>query len=132
MKKFFARIAVTVKSAAIFVYEGSNMKKYKKLVRDNIPQIIKNSGKEPVYRVLDDAEYWLYLLLKDNEELTEVKNAATVGDRLKELADKLEIIRAMAEFHGFTLQDVIKKANGKRNEKGGFNNRYFLEKVVEK
>lgn len=109
------------------------MKKvYNKLVRDNIPQIIKDNGSEPIYRVLDDTEYWLYLLKKDNEELIEVKEAATVKDRLEELADKLEIIRAMAEFNGFTLQDVINEAYNKRNLKGGFKKRLLLEKVIKK
>ncbi len=109
------------------------MKKvYKKLVRDKVPRIIWNNGSEPVCRVLDDAEYWRYLLKKDNEELIEVKKAATVRDRLEELADKLEVIRAMAEFHGLTLQDVIKEADSKRNQKGGFEKRILLEKVISK
>lgn len=109
------------------------MKKvYKKLVRDKIPQIIKDNGKLPVFRTLDDADYWRYLLKKDKEELIEVKNAPTVRDRLEELADKLEVIRAMAEFHGFTLQDIIDAADNKATLKGGFNKRYLLEKVIEK
>ena len=109
------------------------MKKvYKKLVRDKIPQIIKDNGKKPIYRVLDDVDYWRYLLKKDEEELIEVNNAATVSDRLEELADKLEIIRAMAEFHGFTLQDVLNEADNKRNQKGGFEKRLLLEKVISK
>ena len=109
------------------------MKKvYKKLVRDNIPQIIKDNGKKPIYRVLDDIDYWRYLLKKDEEELIEVNSAATVRDRLEELADKLEVIRAMAEHHGLTLQDVIDVADTKATQKGAFKKRYFLEKVIEK
>ena len=33
------------------------MIEYQKLVRDKIPQIIRNSGAMPITRVLDDAEY---------------------------------------------------------------------------
>ena len=33
------------------------MKKDGKLVRDKIPEIIENSGKEPIIRVLEDTEY---------------------------------------------------------------------------
>lgn len=107
-------------------------KEYYKLVRDNIPQIIKNSGKEPVYRVLGETEYMDYLFKKDIEELCEVKEAVTASEIKEELADKLEIIRAMAEFNGFTLQDIIEEANNKRNQKGGFEKRLLLEKVIEK
>ena len=107
-------------------------KVYNKLVRDNIIDIIKNNGEEPVYRLLTDKEYWEYLLIKDNEELLEVKNAESNEERKKELADKLELIIAMAEFNGYTLDDIIEEANNKRNKNGGFKKKLLLEKVIEK
>lgn len=107
-------------------------KTYNKLVRDNIIDIIKNNGEEPIYRVLNDDEYWEYLLKKDNEELLEVKNAESIEERKKELVDKLEIIIAMAEFNGYSLEDIIEEANKKRNKNGGFKKKLLLEKVIEK
>lgn len=50
----------------------------------------------------------------------------------KKLADKLELIRAMAEFNDFTLQDIIEEANIKKEKNGGFKKRLLLEKVIEK
>ena len=47
-----------------------------------------------------------------------------------ELADKLEIIRAMAIYNGFSLQDIIDFADQKSFERGGFSKRIFLEKVI--
>lgn len=105
---------------------------YNKLVRDNIPEIIRNNDGEPIYRVLNDNEYWEYLLKKDTEELEEVRASLSIEDRKKELADKLELIIAMSEFNGFTLQDVIEEANRKRNKNGGLQKRLLLEKVIEK
>lgn len=105
---------------------------YDKLVRDNIPEIIRNNDGKPIYRVLNDNEYWEYLLKKDTEELKEVRASLSIEDRKKELADKLELIIAMSEFSGFTLQDVIEEANRKRNKNGGFQKRLLLEKVIEK
>ena len=32
---------------------------YKKLVRDNIPDIISNNGEKPIFRILSDNEYKL-------------------------------------------------------------------------
>ena len=45
------------------------MIEYQKLVRDKIPQIIRNSGSMPITRVLDDAEYLSCLENKLDEEL---------------------------------------------------------------
>lgn len=101
--------------------------KYNKLVRDNIPNIIKENGEEPIYHTLNDEEYWNTLLKKDTEELEEVKEAESKDEILKELGDKLELIKAMAEYLGFTLEDVIKQADKKRQTNGGFQKRLFLE-----
>ena len=103
--------------------------KYNKLVRDNIPNIIKENGEEPIYHILNDEEYWNALLKKDTEELEEVQEAESKDEILKELGDKLELIRAMAEYQGFTLEDVMKQADKKRQTNGGFQKRLFLETV---
>lgn len=107
-------------------------KVYNKLVRDNIPEIIEHNGGTPVYRILSEEEYWEYLLKKDTEELLEVQSALTIEERKKELADKLELIKAMAEFNGFSLEDVIEAADRKKAKNGGFQKRLLLEKVIEK
>ena len=105
---------------------------YDKLVRDKIPEKIRNNGEVPFIRILNDQEYYDYLLKKDNEELLEVKNALTKEEVKKELADKLEIIRAMAKYNGFTLEDIIKEADLKKTKNGAFDERILLEKVIEK
>ena len=106
--------------------------KYNKLVRDNIPNIIKVNGEKTIYHTLSDNEYWDALLIKDTEELEEVKEATNKDEVLKELGDKLELIRAMAEYQGFTLDDVIKQADKKKETNGGFQKRLFLETVTKK
>jgi len=106
-------------------------KVYNKLVRDKIPEIIKSNNGEPFYRKLNDEEYWEYLLKKDIEELEEVRTATSLEERKKELADKLEIIRAMAEFSGFYLENIIDEADRKKEKNGGFQKRLLLEKVIE-
>ena len=108
------------------------MQKYDKLVRDHIPDIIRSRDGEPIVRVLNDQEYWEYLLKKDMEELEEVKKAESLAEIKEELADKLELIRAMAEYNGFCLEDIIKEADRKKQKNGGFQKRLLLEKVIEK
>lgn len=121
------KYSIIIKAIWRFLME----KLYDKLVRDNIPNIIKNNGGEPIYRELEQDEYWDYLLKKDEEELLEVKEAKSLSDRKMELADKLEIIRAMAEFSGFSLQDIIEESDIKKEKNGGFQKRLLLEKVIE-
>ncbi|MBE6141057.1 MAG: hypothetical protein E7172_05980 [Firmicutes bacterium] len=108
------------------------IQKYNKLVRDNIPNIIENNDGIPVFRTLDDKEYWNSLLNKIEEETNEVANAITKEERKKELADLFEILKAMAEYNGFTLSEIEEEANIKRNKNGGFTRKLYLEKVIEK
>jgi len=109
-----------------------NIQDYNKLVRDNIPNIIDNNDGVPVFRILTDKDYWNALLKKVDEEKLEVSNALTKEERKKELADLLELIKAMAEFNGFTLSEIEEEANIKRNKSGGFTRKIYLEKVIEK
>lgn len=104
---------------------------YNKLVRDNIPNIIESKGETPVTRILDDATYKSELEKKLYEEYQEVLEAS--GDaRVEELADMLEIIRALAILEGKTLQDIIDIADNKNIKRGAFEEKNFLEKVIEK
>lgn len=102
---------------------------YDKLVRDNIPDIIEASGKNAVCRVLNDQEYWEFLLRKDSEELEEVKQAKTREEIKEELGDKLEIIRAMALHWGYSLEDIVEEASKKRSKDGAFTKRVLLKRT---
>jgi hypothetical protein len=46
-----------------------------------------------------------------------------------ELADVLEVLRALAAAHGVSWEDVVAEAARKRDERGGFDQRIFLEYV---
>lgn len=104
---------------------------YNKLVRDKIPDIIAAKEETPVTSVLAEAEYKKALEDKLYEEYQEVVEAS--GDeRCEELADVVEVIRALAKLENRSLEDIIKLADEKRAKRGGFDDRIFLEKVVEK
>ncbi len=107
----------------------SDVRVYNKLVRDNIPDIIESSGEKAIYHVLNEEEYWDYLLKKDSEELEEVRQASTKEEIKEELSDKLELIRAMANYHGFTLDEIVEAADVKKEKKGAFSKRLVLEKT---
>lgn len=103
---------------------------YNKLVRDKIPNIIKEKKETPVVKILDDLEYKEALEKKLYEEYQEVIEASG-EDRVEELADMLEVIRAIAKLEDKTLEDVIEVANKKVDKRGGFEEKIFLEKVIE-
>ena len=104
---------------------------YKKLVRDNIPDIISKKGEIPIIRILNDTEYQEALEKKLSEELEEVLESSG-QERLLELADMLEVISSLATLEGSNLDEVIALASKKAKERGAFKDKIFLEKVVEK
>lgn len=99
-----------------------------KLVRDRIPAIITADGGQPVTRVLDDdAGYEAALRAKLLEEAHEAQ--AADAELASELADVLEVLRTLAATHQLSWEDIVSVADRKRAERGGFDNRIFLEYV---
>lgn len=105
------------------------MNKDGKLVRDKIPEIIEDSGKEPIIRVLEDTEYKEELLKKLYEEYNEVIEAKTKEETLEECSDVLEVLIALLEYNGYTLEDLLKCRDEKKEKRGAFQKRLYLVKV---
>lgn len=103
---------------------------YNKLVRDLIPEIIAQSGKQCTLRTLDDAEYQSALHTKLGEELAEYL-AADEEHALEELADLLEVLRATTIARGFTLEQLEQVRAAKAKKRGGFAKKLLLEEVTE-
>lgn len=97
-----------------------------KLVRDLVPEIIRASGREPHVRVLDDEAYVMALRTKLLEEAAEAAEA-DASQLLEELADVLEVLRALAQTTGRDLAAVVERADRKAVERGAFARRLFLE-----
>ncbi|WHY59910.1 nucleoside triphosphate pyrophosphohydrolase [Cytobacillus firmus] len=105
------------------------MPKYNKLVRDQIPKIIEETGKKFSTRILDDNEYIKELKKKSFEELQEYVETNNNEDAIKELADVLEIIHALAEYHGASIEKVEEVRKQKAEKRGGFKEKIFLIEV---
>ena len=97
--------------------------KYDKLVRDNIPEIIRNKGGDPITHAADEGEYWVKLQQKLLEEVSEFMDGAS----MEELADILEVIRAICEYKKYDLKDVETVRAQKAKERGGFKKRIILD-----
>lgn len=100
--------------------------KYNKLVRDRIPEIIKNSGSTPITHIADDEEYWEKLKEKFKEEVNEFLKSPTK----EELADVLEIIYAICDFKNISRQEleIIRKKKAKK--RGSFRKKIILDETA--
>lgn len=102
---------------------------FNKLVRDKIPNIIKQNGETPTIEILNNIEYKKELEKKLYEEYNEVINSNGL-DRLEELADMLEVIRALAKLENKDLNDIILIANEKKEKRGAFEEKIFLKETI--
>jgi predicted house-cleaning noncanonical NTP pyrophosphatase (MazG superfamily) len=101
---------------------------YHKLVRDKIPAIIQAAGHQPSTRILDERDYQTALLAKLLEEAQEA-HAAPAQDLASELADVLEVLQALVASQGVTWDELLSLAARKRAERGGFDDRIYLDYV---
>lgn len=101
------------------------MVEYNKLIRDKIPEIIKESGKTCEIETLSETEYEKHLNQKLGEELEEYLSSHEV----EELADLEEVLRAILDFKGISYEefDLIRK--NKAEKRGAFKKKLLLKKV---
>jgi predicted house-cleaning noncanonical NTP pyrophosphatase (MazG superfamily) len=97
-----------------------------KLVRDRIPEAMRKLGKDPVVRVLAADDYRAALLAKLDEESAELK-AAPEGELVEEMADVLEVLRAIEAHHDIAWSAVEETGDRKRRDRGAFADRLYLE-----
>lgn len=121
---------------------------HNKLVRDRIPNIIIGHGLSFKARKLDNVEFENELANKLIEESKEVANKVQwlnhkceqepvsneeldldMKEITEELADVLEVYVNLVKSLKLTTEDIEKAANKKRYERGGFEDKIFLEWV---
>lgn len=101
-----------------------------KLVRDKIPQIIKQNNAECKTRKLDTNEFKVFLKKKLIEEAEEL-NQADLENVKNELADVLEVVYSLAKEYDIPLKEIEGKRKNKKIKRGGFKKMILLEKVIE-
>ena len=106
-------------------HDGEIMaRKYNKLVRDRISEIIEANGSTCVAEILSDEAYLRMLDAKLNEELAEYHR----DQNIEELADLMEVIYASVIAHGYTLEQLEQVCLEKAAKRGGFEKKILLKK----
>ncbi|AHM56322.1 hypothetical protein EAL2_c10230 [Peptoclostridium acidaminophilum DSM 3953] len=100
---------------------------HNKLVRDRIPEIIEKSGKRAVTEILSDEEYMELLNKKLMEEVQEYIESGT----LEELADIGEVMHAIMDLKGITIEEFQRVRMEKLEQRGGFKEKILLKEVIE-
>ena len=105
------------------------MKQYKKLVRDKIPEIINKDGYScSVLKLTNDEDFANSLAVKLLEESIEYANN---DDSVGELADLFTVFIYILSVKGVSFSDFLKIYSKKLEEKGGFDEKYFLIETTE-
>lgn len=103
------------------------MRVYNKLVRDRIPEIIRNKNEKPVTRILENEEYLEELNKKLQEEVKEYLE----DNNIEELADIIEVIYGILNAKDTSIEEFEEIRKEKVAKRGAFQEKVYLEKVIE-
>ena len=101
---------------------------YNKLVRDNIPKIINDQDNQSCeyYTIENEDEYFKYLIQKVVEEINEFYQTPTS----EEMADVMEVLMTIIKLKNIDVHTVESTRIKKLLEKGRFNKKYVLKRVI--
>jgi predicted house-cleaning noncanonical NTP pyrophosphatase (MazG superfamily) len=101
---------------------------YNKLVRDRIPEIIESNGRKAIYEAITNDENYIKFL---KDELVEEMNEFLESDDVAELADMGEVMHALLEYKGVSVETFQSIRLEKLEKRGGFKKRLLLKEVIE-
>ncbi len=105
---------------------------YPKIVRDKIPQIIKeNDGLiADVFVVKDVEEHIDFLKKKIVEEANELCKSISIDHLKEEIVDVLEVVDAICLIGDIDKDDIDKIQNEKRQKRGGFEKGFIMRNKI--
>lgn len=98
-----------------------------KLWRDKSVDLMESQGSRIIWHVLSDDEFHKELQRKLIEEAQEVATAKSKHELISELADLCEVIETLTSLNQITPQEISLVQEQKRNNRGGFVGRKFVE-----
>lgn len=108
------------------------IKKYNKLIRDRVPEIIEKDGEIPHMMVVNGKEFIKALKKKLLEEAKELIAAKSRKDAINEIADILEIVDALTAQMKISNLEICVLRRKKNLKRGAFEKQLFLIKTETK
>jgi len=106
------------------------IRKYNKLIRDRILEIIEGAGEKPYHRILKKSEFQKEIKKKILEEASELLRAKTKEDVVNEIVDIQELIDVLAAELRVKKLDIRRAQSKKNQARGGFKKKLFLIKTT--
>jgi len=104
-------------------------KRYNKLIRDRILEIIEANKEKPYFRILNKKEYIREIKKKILEEAKELIEAKSKKEIINEIVDIQELIDVLISESGLTKLQIQKQQKVKDKKRGGFKKKLFLIKT---
>jgi predicted house-cleaning noncanonical NTP pyrophosphatase (MazG superfamily) len=105
------------------------LKRYNKLIRDKILEIIDKDGEIPFWKILNKREFLKELKRKILEEAKELIKAKGKKEILNEIVDIQELLDNLILELNFKKSEIKKAQKIKNKKRGGFKKRLFLIKT---
>lgn len=100
-----------------------------KLVRDQVPRLVREAGHEVVFREASADERPRYLKRKVADEANELLEADP-GQEREEVADLLEALETLLRVRGYDRDDLKLVKEAKRKRRGGFERFLIVESAT--
>jgi len=99
---------------------------YNKLVWDNVPDLIREKGKECEVRTLDDDEFEIELLKKVEEEASALPETTSRQELIDELADVVTCVEYIKSIKNVTELEFADALERHARKRGRFEKRHYL------
>jgi len=99
---------------------------YNKLVWDNVPDLIREKGKECEIRTLDNDEFEVEILKKVEEEASALPETASRQELIDELADVVTCVEYIKSIKNITELELADALERHSRRKGRFENKNYL------
>lgn len=102
-------------------------KNYNKLIRDKIPELIEERGRQVSTKKLSEDEYLQALIDKIVEEINDYRSS----ENEEEIADIYEVLDCLVELKEYEPMHIDYLRMKKRDAQGSYKDRILLEYVEE-